>query len=160
MRLIAGLVRCLAPVSTHAAGGDDPEPPKPTLDCPACTDGQIRDADAKRCVAPDDQALNDARRYGAVPALASAGHPDDAMCVLNAITDGETDRVLTCGGGLNGPTGNFQAALAACDQALTQMNGPQRISAPLDEIRARDGRCTWAQAALADAIRTGMTTTY
>jgi tetratricopeptide (TPR) repeat protein len=177
MRLLTAALIALTPFAAFAAGSDDPDPPKQTQTTTECTDGQVYNEEKKACVDPEEQTLNNDQRYLAVRELAHAGRTADAMRVLAAMTEGETDRVLTYVGFLNRQMGNWEAGLAAYDralalnpdnvlarsyygQALVMMNEMQLASLQLDEIRARGGLGTWAETALADAIATGKTTTY
>jgi tetratricopeptide (TPR) repeat protein len=177
MRLLAALALLLSPGLAFAAGSDDAEPPKPTATTTECTDGQVYDEETKACVVPEDSSLNDDERYRAVRELAYAGEPEAAMRVLAAMTEGQTDRVLTYTGFLNRQMGQWEAGLAAYEQALTLnpdnvlarsyygqalvlMNETALAQGQLDEIRARGGAGTWAEASLANAILTGTTTTY
>lgn len=177
MRLLSAALIAFTPFAAFAAGSDNPEPPKPTETTTVCTDGQVYSEETKACVGPEEQTLNNDQRYDAVRELAHAGRTEDAMRVLAAMTEGDTDRVLTYVGFLNRQMGNWEAGLAAYDralainpdnvlarsyygQALVLMNETALATAQLDEIRARGGAGTWADYALADAIATGTTTTY
>jgi tetratricopeptide (TPR) repeat protein len=177
MRLLLVLALMLSPGSAFAAGSDDPEPPQPTATTTECTDGKVFDEDKQECVTPEDSSLNNDERYRAVREFAYSGQPEAAMRVLATMTEGQTDRVLTYTGFLNRQMGNWEAGLAAYEQALKQnpdnllarsyfgqalvmMNETALAQGQLDEIRARGGVGTWAEASLADAILTGKTTTY
>jgi tetratricopeptide (TPR) repeat protein len=177
MRFLPVVLLALCPSFVFAAGSDDAEPPQPTATTIECTDGKVYDAEKKECVAPEDSSLNNDERYRAVRELAYDGQPEAAMRVLAAMTEGETDRVLTYTGFLNRQMGNWEAGIAAYEmaldinpnnilarsyfgQALVLMNETDLANAQLDEIRARGGAGSWAEAALATAILTGTTTTY
>jgi tetratricopeptide (TPR) repeat protein len=177
MRLLFAALLTLSPAIAFAAGSDDAEPPKPTATTTECTDGKVFDEDKKECVAPEDSSLNNDERYQAVRELAYAGQPEAAMRVLQAMTEGQTDRVLTYTGFLNRQMGNWEAGLAAYEmaidlnpdnilarsyfgQALVLMNETGLAHLQLDEIRARGGAGSWAETALTQAILTGTTTTY
>jgi tetratricopeptide (TPR) repeat protein len=177
MRLIAATLIALTPFAAFAAGSDDSEPPKPTATTTECTDGMVFDEDKQECVTPEDSSLNNDERYMAVRELAYAGQPKAAMRVLAAMTEGQTDRVLTYTGFLNRQMGNWEAGLAAYEmaldinpdnilarsyfgQALVLMNETGLAAAQLNEIRARGGAGTWAETSLAQAILTGTTQTY
>lgn len=177
MRLLPIAFLALTPFAAFAAGSDDAEPPKPTATTTECTDGKVFDEEKKECVTPEDSSLNNDERYRAVRELAYAGQPEAAMRVLVAMTEGQTDRVLTYTGFLNRQMGNWEAGIAAYEMALTinpdnilarsyfgqalvLMNETGLANAQLDEIRARGGAGTWAEASLAEAILTGKTTTY
>ncbi len=177
MRLSAIALLAFVPFAAFAAGSDDAEPPKPTATTTECTDGKVFDEDKKECVTPEDSSLNNDERYRAVRELAYAGQPENAMRVLAAMTEGQTDRVLTYTGFLNRQLGNWEAGITAYEmaiainpdnilarsyfgQALVMMNETTLANSQLDEIRARGGAGTWAEASLANAILTGTTTTY
>ncbi len=159
------------------AGTDDETPPEPTATTTECVDGKVYDEGKKACVAPEDSSLNNDERYRAVRELAYAGQPAAALRVLMAMTEGQSDRVLTYTGFLNRQMGNWEAGIAAYEmalqinpdnilarsyfgQALVLMNETDMAAAQLDEIRKRGGAGTWAEQSLATAILTGTTTTY
>lgn len=177
MRLLTLAFVALTPFAAFAAGSDDAEPPQPTATTTECTDGKVFDEEKKACVAPEDSSLNNDERYRAVRELAYAGQSGAAMRVLAAMTEGQTDRVLTYTGFLNRQMGNWEAGIAAYEmalqvnpdnilarsyfgQALVLMNETDMANVQLDEIRNRGGAGTWAEASLATAIMTGTTTTY
>jgi tetratricopeptide (TPR) repeat protein len=177
MRLALATALALAPFAALAAGSDDAEAPAPTETTTTCEEGMVFDEKTKTCVAPEQTGMDNDTRYQAVRELAHAGRTEDAFRVLNSMTEGQTDRVLTYVGFLNRQQGNWEASLAAYDRALTLnpdnilarsyygqalvlMNEISLASVQLDEIRARGGRGTWAEVALATAISTGETATY
>jgi tetratricopeptide (TPR) repeat protein len=177
MRLIAFAFVALSPLAALAEESDDPEPPQPTATTTECTDGKVYDAEKKECVEPEDSSLNNDERYNAVRELAYAGQPEAAMRVLAAMTEGDTDRVLTYKGFLNRQMGNWDAGMAAYEmalqinpdnilarsyfgQALVLMNEMDKANAQLAEIRARGGVGGWAEASLANAILTGKPADY
>jgi tetratricopeptide (TPR) repeat protein len=177
MRLLAALALATLPFAAFAAGSDDTEPPTPTATTTECVKGEVFDEKTQKCVKPEGAMLDNDQRFKAVRELAYAGRTDDALRVLAAMTEGETDRVLTYTGFLNRQAGDWEAGLAAYDRALVQnpdnilarsyygqalvmMNEIELASLQLDEIRARGGAGTWADTALATAITTGTTATY
>jgi tetratricopeptide (TPR) repeat protein len=177
MRLAAVLLLSLLPVAAHAVGSDETEPPTPTETTTKCTDGQVWDEKTKACVAPDGALLDNDTLFRAVRELAWAGRPDEALVVLAAMTEGDSDRVLTYRGFALRKSGDLEGGLAAYERALQQnpanilarsyfgqmlveMNEMQMASLQLDEIRARGGAGTWAETSLAHAIATGETATY
>lgn len=177
MRLVLAAVLAALPFAALAAGSEDDEPPEPTETTTRCAEGTVWDQTTSTCVTPEQTGMNDDQRYDAVRELAHFGRTEDAFRVLATMTEGETDRVLTYQGFLNRQAGNWEASLAAYDralsmnpdnilarsyygQALVLMDEMTLATAQLDEIRARGGRGTWAEVALAEAIRTGETTTY
>jgi tetratricopeptide (TPR) repeat protein len=177
MRILAAFALVALPFAAFAAGSDDPEPPKPTATTTECVEGQIWDEKTKACVVPEDAMLDNDQRFDAVRELAHAGRTDDALRVLAAMTERDTDRVLTYTGFLNRQAGHWEVGLAAYDRALKQnpdnilarsyygqalvmMNEIELASLQLHEIRARGGAGTWADTALATAITTGTVATY
>lgn len=177
MRVLPALALLLVPALSFAAGSDDAEPPTPTATTTECTDGTVFDDERNACVAPEESGLNNDERYRAVRELAYAGQPDAALRVLAAMTEGQTDRVLTYTGFVNRQLGRWEAAVAAYEQALEinpdnilarsyfgqaliLMSETGLATAQLDEIRARGGAGTWAEASLSEAILTGATKNY
>jgi Flp pilus assembly protein TadD len=177
MRILAALALTTLPFAAFAAGSDDTEPPKPTATTAECVEGQIYDEKTKACVVPEDAMLDNDQRFNAVRELAYAGRTDDALRVLAAMTEGETDRVLTYTGFLHRQAGDWELGIAAYDRALQQnpdnilarsyygqalvmMNEIELASLQLTEIRTRGGAGTWADTSLATAITTGQTATY
>jgi tetratricopeptide (TPR) repeat protein len=177
MRL--ALVAALAtfPFAAFAAGSDDTEPPAPTETTTKCTDAMVWDDKKKECVKAGDSALNDDIRYRAVRELAYAGQPEEALIVLSAMTEGNTDRVLTYKGFANRKAGrpdegmdHYTRALdvnpdnilarSYMGQMLVEMGRISDARHQLDEIRARGGVGTWAETSLAQAVGTGKTYSY
>lgn len=177
MRMILAAVVALAPYAALAVGSDDSEPPKPTATTTECEEGLVWDEKTKTCVKPEEQSLNDDQRFQAVRELAYAGRPEAATRVLDAMTEGETARVMTYRGFLLRQTGDIEASIAAYERAialdpanilarsyygqlLVQMDEMQLASAQLDAIRLNGGTGTWAERALQTAIETGVTYTF
>ncbi|MCB6177436.1 tetratricopeptide repeat protein [Rhodobacter sp. Har01] len=177
MRLLPLLLLTTLPFAAFAAGSDDSAPPTATQTTTECKDGQVWDDTAKKCVAPQDSRLDDDARFGAVRELAWAGRYDEAMTVLAAMTEGETDRVMTYKGFILRKSGQIEAGIAAYEaalrinpgnilthsyygQLLVEMNEPDAARVHLAAIRANGGSGTWAEIALASAIETGLTYTF
>lgn len=177
MRLILAATLALAPQIALAVGSDDSQPPKPTATTTECEKGMVWDEKTATCVKADDQSLNDDQRFGAVRELAYAGRPDEAMAVLATMREGETSRVLTYRGFLLRQTGQVEAGIAAYERAialdpgnllarsyygqlLVQMDELALAGDQLSQIRAHGGTGTWAEQALSNAIRTGVTYTF
>ena len=95
MRLALATAIILFPLCAYAAGSDDTEPPVPTETTTECEKGKVFDDKTKECVVPTDARLDDDMRFRAVRELAWAGRPLEALSVLDAMTEGETARVLT-----------------------------------------------------------------
>jgi tetratricopeptide (TPR) repeat protein len=177
MRLAAVLILSILPSAALAVGSDDTEPPTPTETTKECKDGQVWDEKTQGCVAPTDARLDDDTRFGAVRELAWAGRPQDALVVLAAMTEGDSDRVLTYRGFALRKAGDLEGGLAAYEAALAQnpanilarsyfgqmlveMNETGLARDQLAAIRAQGGAGTWAETALARAIDTGLTESY
>jgi tetratricopeptide (TPR) repeat protein len=177
MRMTAILLMTVLPVAAFAAGSDDSNPPVKTETTTTCDEGFVWDEKTKACVAPDDARLDNDTRFKAARELAYADRPDDALVVLAAMTEGNTDRVLTYLGFANRKAGRLEEGMAYYDLALTQnpdnilarsymgqalvgMGETDLARAQLDEIRARGGEGTWAMASLEQAIATGQTLNY
>jgi tetratricopeptide (TPR) repeat protein len=177
MRLIPVLLLAMLPTSAFAVGDEDPAPPAPTPTSTQCTKAQVWDEKTKTCVDAQSGRLDDDTRFRAVRELAWAGQPENALIVLAAMQEGESDRVLTYLGFAHRKAGRLEQGLAFYDRALAQ--NPDNILArsylgqalvemveidlaalQLAEIRARGGAGTWAETALATAIETGMTSDY
>lgn len=177
MRLTAILLMTALPFAAQAAGSDDSNPPTPTETTTECKEGLVWDEKTKTCVAPEDARLDNDTRFKAVRELAYAGRPDEALRVLAAMTEGETDRVLTYKGFAHRKAGRIEEGLAFYNAALTQnpdnllarsylgqamveMGELELAQVQRDEIRLRGGEQTWAFASLDRALRTGQTQSY
>lgn len=177
MRLLPALLVATLPLAAHAVGDDDSAPPTPTATTTECAEGLVFDDKTRTCVEPADSRLDDDTRFGAVRELAWAGRHQDALRVLAAMTEGETDRVLTYRGFLLRKTGQVEAGIAAYEAALAVNPGNilahsyyGQLLVEMDEIDAarshlaaiRDAGCTgsWAEVALASAIATGLTYSF
>ncbi len=178
MRLvIAAAALSLLPFAAFAAGSDDSEPPKETKTSTECTGGKVWDEKTKSCADAKSGQLDNETLYKAVRELAWSGRPEDALIVLSAMTEGDTDRVLTYKGFANRKAGHLEAGLAYYDaalkanpdnlltrsylgQAYVEMGEIQLAQAQLDEIRNRGGQGLWAETALESAISTGQTYSY
>jgi tetratricopeptide (TPR) repeat protein len=178
MRLvIAAAALSLLPFAALAAGDEDAEPPKETKTSTECTGGQVWDEKTKTCTEAKSGALDNETLYKAVRELAWAGRPEDALIVLSAMTEGDTDRVLTYKGFANRKAGRLEEGLAFYDaalkanpdnlltrsylgQAYVEMGEIELAAAQLDEIRTRGGSGLWPETALQNAIETGQTYSY
>lgn len=174
MRFLLPLLIALPGVVFAAS---DAPPPKPTKTTESCKGVQVWDAKTQKCVAPKDSSLNDDLLYDAVRELAYAERYQDAQGVLRAMADQQDDRVLTYWGFTHRKLGNletanlfYQDAIARnpdnilarsyMGQGFVQEGRMDEAIAQWREIVARDGRDTWAEASLRDAIRTGTTYSY
>lgn len=169
---------CLAlPMAALAAGSDSFSPPKPTQTTKDCKKGEVWDPAKKKCVAPRESRLSDDVLYGAVREYAYAGQYETAQAILAAMSDQSDDRVLTYWGFTHRKLGNRALGMSFYNKALK--TNPDNLlvrsymgqsfvesgqisfaKAQLREIRARGGQDTWAETALAKAIRSGSTYSY
>jgi tetratricopeptide (TPR) repeat protein len=178
MRLIlAATIVCALPFAALAAGSDESEPPTETKTSTDCTGGQVWDEATQTCTEAKSGALDDDTLYQAARELAWAGRPDDALTVLSAMTEGDTDRVLTYKGFASRKAGRLEEGLAYYDAALRKnpdnlltrsylgqayvlMGEVELAELQLTEIRARGGAGLWPETALESAIATGQTYNY
>ena len=177
MRLIAAIAVSLLPFAALAAGSGDSSAPKPTETTTKCAKGKVWDEKTKTCTDAKSGMLDDETRFRAARELAYMGRPEEALQVLAAMHEGESDRVLTYLGFANRKAGRLEEGLAFYDkalkqnpdnilarsyygQALVEMDELQLASVQLDEIRARGGAGTWAETSLATAVKTGKTFSY
>jgi tetratricopeptide (TPR) repeat protein len=177
MRILPVLIFSALPFAAFAAGSDTTKPPTTTETTTVCTDGQVYDADTQACKNPQDASLGDDTRFGAVRELAYAGRYQDARRVLDAMSEGDSDRVLTYLGFITRKSGDMAGGMAyyarALDinpdnilarsyigQALVEQGDIAAATRQLDEIRTRGGLGTWAEASLALAVGTGQTQNY
>lgn len=171
MRLTALLLAAFVPSAALAMGGDS-APPQPTETTQECEGKMVWDPKVEKCVTPDATGLSDDDRYRAAREIAWAGRPMDALAVLDAMTEGNTDRVMTYRGFALRKAGFWDEGRTAYDVALA-MNPDNLLArgylglgllergdtlAAIDqllEIRARGGEGSWPETALASAIATG-----
>lgn len=159
-----------------AAGGDVTTPPAPTP-TPRCTNGQIYDQKAGKCVSVKSSSLNDNDRYQAVRELAYAERYIAASLVLDTMTDQFDDRVLTYRGFLMRKTGRIDQAAAYYRSAIERNPNNLLVRSYMgqgfvesgdlasarsqhEEILARGGKGTWAEISLSDALASGKTYRY
>lgn len=159
------------------AAGDDltsPPPPTPTVRCP---EGQIHDQTAGKCVPVTSNSLDDQDRYRAVRELAYAERYAAAALVLDAMSNQQDDRVLTYRGFLMRKTGRFDLAVSHYRSAIERNPDNLLVRSYLgqgfvesgdlaaarrqhEEILARGGHGTWAEASLRTALESGKTYRY
>jgi tetratricopeptide (TPR) repeat protein len=173
----AALVSLMLPGIAVAAGSNDSSAPTPTETTTKCEKSQVWDEETQKCVDAQSGRLDNDILFDAARELAYAGRADDALVVLAAMTEGETDRVLTYMGFASRKAGDVEAGLDYYDRALGQnpdnllarsylgqayveMNEIELASLQLDEIVARGGAGSWAEISLRKAIETGTTFSY
>jgi tetratricopeptide (TPR) repeat protein len=178
MRRIAAILALTAlPFAALAAGGDggdEEDSPQKTRTSTECQNGQVWDEKTRACTDAKSGAFDNDTLYRAVRELAWAGRPEDALVVLAAMTEGETDRVLTYRGfalrkadRLEEGLAAYAAALAAnpdnllarsyLGQAYVEMGETALAEAELAQIRARGGAGRWPEVSLSRALATGLT---
>lgn len=177
MRLTALALLCALPFPAFAAGSDDSEPPPETKTTTECKKGEVWDEKTKACIAADGASVDDDLRFGAARELAWVGRHDEALVMLSLMAEGDTDRVMTYKGFALRKSGRVEEGIAAYEAALAlnpdnilarsyygqlfvEMAEADLALAQLEEIRARGGAGTWAETALAAAIKTGTTYSY
>ena len=166
----------LAP-SLAIAGGGDISTPQPTETTQTCSGGKVWDAKTKTCVDPQHSFLSDDELYQAVREFAYHGEMAHAQSALSAMSDQDEDRVLTYWGFTYRKLGEvdrgmafYRAALTEnpanilarsyMGQALVEQGDLQGARHQLLKIREFNGKGTWAEVALYEAISTGTTYNY
>ena len=173
--LFAGFIALPAP----ALGVGTMEETKPveTETSVECDVGQIYDPKTKACSDLQDSGLDDDTLFEAVRELAYAGSYDRALEALDAMSEGDSDRVLTYRGFIARKMGDVAQSMAYYRTALAQ--NPDNLMArsylgqgflatgdvaaaraQLLEINKRGGRQTWAAIALKKAIARGAGYSY
>ena len=177
MRLPLILALAALPVPAFAVGSEDAAAPVPSETTRTCTAGQLWDTAQGVCIDPEADGIDNDARFAAVRELAYAGKADEAMRVLDAMTEGDSDRMMAYRGFVLRKAGRLEAALVAYGDALAQ--NPDNLLArsylglalvemgeialaadQLAEIRARGGAGSRAEAALAHAVGTGESVNY
>jgi tetratricopeptide (TPR) repeat protein len=160
-----------------AAGSqsDETQPPEKTKTTTECKNGQVWDKVKEKCVDAKKSSLDDDTLYTAARELAYDGQYDNAITLLNLISNQNDPKVLNYLGYANRKAGRFdvgmkyyQQALAIdanfiltrsyMGQALLEQGNVQAARTQLIEIRDRGGENTWAYRALEQAL--GGTRTY
>lgn len=165
------------PGLAFAAGTEGGTPPETTETTTKCKASEVWDEKTSKCVDAQSGQLDNDTLFQAARELAYAGRPDDALVVLAAMTEGESDRVLTYMGFANRKAGNLEAGLdyyhaalalnpgnlltrSYLGQAYVEMNEMELAQAQLDEIVARGGAGGWPEQSLRKAIATGVTYSF
>jgi tetratricopeptide (TPR) repeat protein len=173
----AALLSIALPFAAFAAGSDDTEPPTQTQTTTECAKGEVWDEKTKACIKAEDSSLNDDVRFKAVRELAYAERYDEALAMLDTMTEGNTSRVMTYRGFALRKSGHVEEGIAAYQQAiaidpanilarsyygqlLVQLDKIEEAEIQLASIQTAGGAGTWAELSLAKAIKTGETYNY
>lgn len=171
IRTLALITALALPASAFAAGDDTTSPPKDTK-TKNCLGNRVYDEDKGRCVRPEKSSFNQQQLIDAVREKAYAGRYDDAIGVLDAMDNQQSDIVLTYRGFTARKLGDLKLANMYYDQAIAanpdnilarsymgqgMVEAGDKVAAALQlrEIRARGGQGTWAEQSLAQALETG-----
>lgn len=176
MRLTA-LILALFPMAAFAAGSETESPPTPSETTTTCAEGLVWDLATQSCMTPDASTNDDSARLNDVRELAYAGYYQAALDVLDTLGNRQTPLALTYYGFAHRKAGDVDKAMTYYNAALAV--DPDNILArsymgqghvasgdvvlaqvQLTEIRMRGGRGTWAEAALQNAIVTGVGASY
>lgn len=170
----AGLTVSLGSGFAFAAGTETESAPAETQTSKDCKKTEIWDEKTEKCLPAQESRFDDEDRYLAVRELAWSGQPERALLVLATMSEGDSDRVLTYKGFAHRKAGRLEEGLLHYARALSQnpdnilarsylgqayveMNEMDLARQELAQIQARGGTGTWAEAALARAIDTGLT---
>ncbi|WP_425090994.1 tetratricopeptide repeat protein [Tropicimonas sp. S265A] len=177
MRVLICLLLLGSPSLGLAAGDDGFTAPTPTETTTTCSGAKIWDERTRKCVDARDSSLSDQDRFQAVRELAYAGAYDRAKSVLATFASPAASGAQTYAGFLARKTGDMDAAFvhyrraletnpdnllvrSYMGQAFVEIGDTEAARAQLREIRARGGRQTWPEFALASAIRSGQGYAY
>ncbi len=156
---------------------DEDSPPEPTETTTTCTDGQVWDTETRTCVDAESRLIDDDTRYAAAREFAYAGQFAAAGSALDAMSEGDTDRVLTYRGFLARKSGDmdtarihYMAAIRAnpdnllarsyMGMVLVLIGERDAAQRQLAEIRSRGGAGGWPEQALAQALAGGENLDY
>ncbi len=165
------LTAALAMPVTAFAAGEESSPPKETK-TKNCFGKRVYDEKKGRCVKPEKSSFNQQELMDAAREKAYAGRYDDAIGVLDAMADQQSDMVLTYRGFTARKLGDLKLAnmyyqeaidanpdniLARSYMAQGFVEAGDKLAAMMElrEIRARGGAGTWAEQSLAKALETG-----
>ncbi|NIZ13905.1 tetratricopeptide repeat protein [Phaeobacter sp. HF9A] len=177
MRFTTLALALALPMSAFAAGGDSTTPPTPSETTKKCWGKRVWDAEAQKCVKPQESSMNGDQLLETARELAYLERFEDAQAVLAAHPDQTNSRVLTYWGFTNRKMGHTDLANEYYEQAIALdpdnilarsymaqgfvSNGKYaQALAQWKEIKARGGAGTWAEASLRQAIETGVTVNY
>jgi tetratricopeptide (TPR) repeat protein len=173
----AAVLAMFATGPAFSAGSGSDSPPAPTETTTKCEKGFAWDEKKQKCLEIVEGNLDNDTLFKAAREYAYFGRPEEALVALAAMTEGDTDRVLTYKGFANRKADRveegfayYQAALeqnpdnllvrSYMGQGYVEMGELTLAWAQLDEIVARGGVGTWAESSLRDAIATGVTYSF
>lgn len=176
MRLIT-LTLALFPMAAFAVGSDMDTPPTPSETTTTCAEGLVWDLATQSCMTPEASTNDDSAHLNDVRELAYVGQYKAALNVLDTMENPQSSMALTYYGFNHRKAGRVDLGMRYYDAALVA--DPDNILArsymgqghvasgnaalaqeQLTEIRMRGGRGTWAEAALQQAIMTGVGPSY
>ena len=157
-----------------AVGSADPEPPTPAET--VCEEGLIFDLATETCLPPEESTNESAQLIEDVRRLAYEGRLAEARAILEAMPQGQS-MVQTYLGFVTRKGGDYEGALLHYAAALTADPGNtlalsyrgmahvdagrlDRARADLAAIWEAGGAGAWPEAALAEAIRSGVGLDY
>lgn len=152
-----------------AAGEDTSTPPEKTRTTTECTEGKVWDEVKKECADAKKSGLSDDILFKAASELAYAEQYDNALKVLDAVSDQASARVLNYRGYANRKAGrvelgmryylqalqadeNYILARSYMGQALVEQGQIEEAKVQLVEIRDRGGEGSWAYRALLETL--------
>ncbi len=164
-------------MTAFAAGSDSFTAPTPSETTTECEEGQVFDLATETCMDPADSTNDDTAKLNDVRELAYAGDMQAALSVLDTMDNPQDTMALTYYGFAHRKSGNvdlgmsyYNAALRAdpdnvlarsyMGQAYAEAGQTDLAREQLTEIRMRNGRGTWAEFSLRQAIQTGSGYSY
>ncbi|MEL6958528.1 MAG: tetratricopeptide repeat protein [Pseudomonadota bacterium] len=174
--LTTAAVLALMPMAVFAAGSGSSNPPSPSQTTTQCADGLVFDTATQTCMTPDQSTNDDNAMMEIVRELAYFDRLADARMVLDQLDPSDSMVQTYYGftarkmGDVEGGMAYYQAALAIdpdnilarsyMGQGLVEMGDLTGAQEQLSEIRARNGRQSWAEVSLRLAIESGTGPSY
>lgn len=176
MRLSLVAALALMPAAALAVGSEDDAAPEPSETVTECEDGLVFDTETETCLPPEESTNDEEAMLEDIRSLAYEGRYAAALDLLDTL-DRNDPLVRTYLGFVARKTGDVEAGMAHYAAALgadpdlhiarsyrgmAYLEAGDTVGAwgELQEIRARGGAGTRAEAALIQAIETGITLGY